>query len=264
MFHSILKEQGLTVPKINAIVHNRSTIFADGAGQRLPRDEQQQGAGRTLYSAYKTAEEKGELDRIFNKEQLEQSKLHKIKFAEDFAGVFTGTMRDMLSSAIATQHLGIPLWFVHRERSQIKKDLDLRSVKQSTSSSLKDLIDAEKSKDRSLMQLIQGSATGESRDSAVDFPRTCIVPSLSLSPPSPIALSPLLLPHINYAFARLVRAMRRDRALRYRYLLGTLEARRRLLADALPHLSAPLLAFPGRRYVETGVGARRKSESRAK
>ena len=173
------------MPKINAIVHNRSTIFADGAGQRLPRDEQQQGAGRTLYSAYKTAEEKGELDRIFNKEQLEQSKLHKIKFAEDFAEVFTGTMRDMLSSAIATQHLGIPLWFVHRERSQIKKDLDLRSVKQSTSSSLKDLIDAEKSKYRSLMQLIQGSATGESRDSAVDFPRTCIVPL-------PLSLLPLL------------------------------------------------------------------------
>ena len=41
--------------------------------------------------------------------------------------------------------------------------------------------------------------------------------------------------------AQLVRAMRRDRALRYRYLLGTLEARRRLLADALPHLGAPLL-----------------------
>ena len=63
MFHSILKQQGLSVPKIHAIVHNRSTIFTDGAqgnGFRAMNTAQAQ----TLYSAYKKAKEKGELDRI--------------------------------------------------------------------------------------------------------------------------------------------------------------------------------------------------------
>ena len=156
MFHSILKEQGLSAPKIHAVVHNRSTIFKDarGDGFRAMNTAQAQ----TLYSAYKKAEEKGELDRIFNKEQLERSELTKINKADEFAEVFTGTMRDMLTSAIATQHLGIPLWFVHRSRKLIKKDLNISSVKHSASSSLKDLIGAEKSKDRSLMQLFQGSS----------------------------------------------------------------------------------------------------------
>ena len=79
-------------------------------------------------------------------------------------------MRDMLTSAIATQHLGIPLWFVHRSRKLIKKDLNISSVKHSASSSLKDLIGADpaaiatavtKTKNRNLMQLILGAIPGD-------------------------------------------------------------------------------------------------------
>jgi hypothetical protein len=49
-----------------------------------------------------------------------------------------------------------------------------------------------------------------------------------------------LLPRL-YAFARLVLRARRCRALRYAYVLGGPAKRRRILADALPHLSAVLV-----------------------
>jgi len=155
MFHAIAEQQNLTMPKIHAIVHNRSTIFADSAhgnGFRAMNSAQ----SRTLFSAYKKAEEKGELSRIFNMDQLKPG--HEIKDEDGFANTFTGSMRDMLTSAIATQHYGIPLWHVHRNRKPIKEGLNVKSVKQSASSSLQDLIGAEKKKSRSLMQLVQGQA----------------------------------------------------------------------------------------------------------
>ena len=76
----------------------------------------------------------------------------------------------MLTSAIATQHLGLSLWFVHRSRKQIKKDLNIKSVKHSASSSLKDLIGADpaaiatvvtKAENRNLMQLLLHAVPGD-------------------------------------------------------------------------------------------------------
>ena len=65
----------------------------------------------------------------------------------------------MLTSAVATQHSGIPLWMIKRFKKIVKGELSVTSLDASSSSSLSDLLGVQRGEHRgiSLIQLIQGA-----------------------------------------------------------------------------------------------------------
>ena len=160
LFHNVMKEHGMAVPKIHAILHNRSNIFAGGAsaGFQAMNDVQ----AKELFCAFVEAMKvgKAEAERVFNFKQHHVLNGKAPTTAGEFAAAYTGTMRDMLTSAVATQHSGIPLWMVKRYARLLRAELNVANIKTSASSSLADIIGTVRGdggRDRALMELIVGT-----------------------------------------------------------------------------------------------------------
>ena len=166
MFHNIIKDHSMPMPKIHAIIHNRSNIYGGEAARGFQAMNAKQAS--QLFSAFQEAMNIGQAESIFNCEQFSTTPTN----AKEFAAAFTGTMRDMLTSAVATQHGGIPLWMINRYSKKIRADLEVASIKTSSTSSLADFIGVERSEGRggremSLMQLIQGTPIPKQDISAI-------------------------------------------------------------------------------------------------
>jgi len=158
MFHNVMKAHSMPVPKVHAIIHNRSNIYAQGASKGFQAMNSAQA--EQLFGAFVEAKQAGinEVKRIFNFNQHIGGS--EPKSSTDFANAYTGTMRDMLTSAVATQHSGIPLWMIKRFKKTVKQDLNVTNLDVSSSSSLGDLLGVQRGdggRGVSLIQLIQGS-----------------------------------------------------------------------------------------------------------
>jgi len=81
---------------------------------------------------------------------------------EEFSEMFTGVMRDMQGSGVATTHGGIPMWMVVRHRTNIKASLQAKvaSIKTSAESSMADFLGTV-SGDRARKGGLLGLITGE-------------------------------------------------------------------------------------------------------
>jgi len=170
LFHNVMKEHGMAVPKIHAILHNRSNIYAGGAaaGFQAMNDVQANELFRAFLEAMKAGN--AEAKRIFNFNQHHVLNGNAPTSAREFAAAYTGTMRDMLTSAVATQHSGIPLWMVKRFKKSLKQELTVKNIETSASSSLADIVGTVRGdggRDRALMELTMG--TPVSRDLVKDI-----------------------------------------------------------------------------------------------
>jgi hypothetical protein len=155
MFTAVAKKQGLTMPKIQqAIIHNRSTIHANeprGAFAAMSADQAQ-----ALWNAFTEAKKQGMASSVFclpgGKEPTS---------VVEFSGMFTGVMRDMQGSGVATTHSGIPMWMVVCHKNNIKQSLaaKIQSIKTSAQSSMADFIGTvgrERARKGGLLGLITG------------------------------------------------------------------------------------------------------------
>jgi len=134
MFAYVAKQQGISMPKIHAVVHNRSAIHAkeqQGAFAAMSKDQSEE-----LFKAFLAAKEKGVLDTVFNLEGGEPTDL------DEFRAQYTGVMRDMLGSGVATTHGGIPMYLVRRHRENIQSALHKKvtEITASAKSSFEDFV----------------------------------------------------------------------------------------------------------------------------
>jgi len=142
MFHKIASghpyaDTKVSLPKVHAIVHNRSSIF--GGKQATCFDAMSNEQARVLYQVFCDARgDGGKHAQIFNVYQYAGS--GEPNSIEEFSQVFTGVMRDMGSTAVSTTHGGLPLWLVKRNKKNIRASLAGAKVSNSSSASLADII----------------------------------------------------------------------------------------------------------------------------
>eukprot|EP00965_Chrysotila_dentata_P141716 4683365-Pleurochrysis_carterae.AAC.1 len=124
MFHNVVKDLGMSMPKVHAVIHNKSRVVTDptdgkGNVRKVSAFEALGGRqAKILFDAFEYAREgiagtsPNDHARIFNLEQLPkdgQGRSILPKDKSEFAKAFTGTMRDMFSCGVATLHGGFPL-----------------------------------------------------------------------------------------------------------------------------------------------------------
>ena len=98
-------------------VYKKENINARQPGRRKAFGALVDTQAEVLFDGYQKAKQATELDRVF----LVTEATKNLQTTTAFSEAFTGTMRDMQSCGIASNHTGIPLWKLRENKSVLKQ-----------------------------------------------------------------------------------------------------------------------------------------------